>query len=192
MRHEVDARNDSVILTDGYQTSIDCSGLRADDVMFAVMGDEQFVEYVPFNGQETDYDFSKVQAVVDAAIAERDAPPSLEEVKLMQIATINNARKDEERLGITYNGLRYSGEPSNRQALDEAIEFAQEEGLTEFATWKDSDGVFRSNHPVADVQQARLEVGRNRYALISKEGTKAGQIMNATTVKEAQAITWEL
>ena len=192
MRHEVDTRHDSIMLNDGYVAMVDCSGLRADGVMFAVMGDEQFVEREPFNGRETNYDFSKVQAVIDVAIAERDTPPSLEEEKMFQAELINKARKNEEDVGITYNGVRYSGSPENRQALNEAVNFAKAQGMTEFQTWKDSDGNFLQNHPVADVEQAIIEIGINRNSLISKEAVKVNQIMNAATVKEVQAITWEL
>lgn len=192
MRHEVDARNDLVTLDDGYQTTVDCSELRADDVMYAELGDEEFVEREPFNGRETDYDFSKVEAVVNAAIDERDAPPSLEEAKADQIAAINRARKDEEAQGIMLNDVRYSGSQGNRQSLREAIEYAEDVGKETFSTWKDSDNNYHDDHPLADVKEALSLIAENRDKLIGKEATKVAQIKEAETVKEVQAITWDL
>ena len=59
-------------------------------------------------------------------IAERSKPTT---DQLLQQLT--QARKEQEHQGVTINGIRYAGDPGNRQALQEAIAFMNAAGLTE-------------------------------------------------------------
>jgi cell division ATPase FtsA len=93
---------------------------------------------------------------------------------------LTQARKFQERQGVTINGIRYAGDPGNRQSLKEAIEFMNEAGLTEFPKWKCSDDEFRVNHPLADVADAYRAIGMRRVALIAAEGEYAAQIIAGT------------
>jgi hypothetical protein len=83
---------------------------------------------------------------------------------------ITAQRKAAEARGVMVSGVRYSGEASNRQALQEARLAAQDSGQTTFLAWKDSDGQFIANHPVADVEQAFRLIGQLRSELIRLEG----------------------
>ena len=102
---------------------------------------------------------------------------------------LTQARKEQERQGVTINGARYGGEPENRQALQEAIAFMDDAGLTEFPSFKDSDNVFHFNHPLADVFNAYRAIGERRVQLISAEGQYAAQII-AGTLTDLSEVTW--
>ena len=108
-------------------------------------------------------------------IADRNKPTT---IQLLQQLT--QARKAQEQQGIMINGIRYAGDPGNRQALQEAIAFMDDAGLTEFESWKDSDNVFHANHPLADVRDAYRAIGARRSQLIAAEGEYAAQIIAGT------------
>ena len=67
------------------------------------------------------------EAEFNAKLVERKKPTT---DQLLQQLT--QARKEQERQGVVINGIRYAGDPGNRQALQEAIEFMNDAGLTEF------------------------------------------------------------
>lgn len=102
------------------------------------------------------------------------------ERKASLVASIETQRKAAEAEGVTINGIRYSGDPTNRQALGEALTFADAANLTEFAGWKDSDGGFHSTLPVADVQQAYQAIGQRRSELIALEGQYVAGVMDGS------------
>ena len=118
----------------------------------------------------------------DLAILRAPTPEQL-------LAQLTQARKEQERQGVTTNGVRYGGEPENRQALQEAIAFMEDAGLTEFASWKDSDNQFHANHPWADVLDAYRSIGARRSLLIAAEGQYAAQII-AGTLSDLSEVTW--
>ena len=117
-------------------------------------------------------------------LAERNKPTS---DQLLQQLTI--ARKEQERQGVTINGIRYAGDPSNRQALQEAVAFMNDAGLTEFASWKDSDDVFHVDHPLTDVVDAYRAIGARRVQLIAAEGQYAAQVVDGS-LTEVTGLTW--
>ena len=102
---------------------------------------------------------------------------------------LTQARKKQERQGVTINGIRYAGDPSNRQALQEAIAFMEDSVLNEFAIWKDSDNAFHANHPLVDVSNAYRAIGERRAQLIATEGEYAAQI-TAGTLTDLGEVTW--
>jgi len=102
---------------------------------------------------------------------------------------LTQARKEQERQGVTINGARYGGEPANRQALQEAIAFMSDAALTEFPRFKDSDGTFHVDHPLADVRDAYQAIGARRAQLIETEGDYAEQIA-AGTLTDLSEVTW--
>ena len=106
--------------------------------------------------------------------------PSVGESSQALITQLTAARKEQEQQGVVINGIRYAGDPGNRQALQEAIAFMDDAGLTEFESWKDSDNVFHANHPLADVRDAYRAIGIHRVALIEAEGQYAAQITSGT------------
>ena len=117
-------------------------------------------------------------------LADRNQPTT---DQLLQQLT--QARKEQERQGVTINGIRYAGDPGNRQALKEAIEFMEDAGLTELQKWKCSDDEFHVNHPLADVFDAYRAVGMRRVALIAAEGEYAAQI-TAGTLTDLSEVVW--
>lgn len=82
---------------------------------------------------------------------------------------IKAERKRAEALGVVHNGIRYAGDPSNRQAMQEALMAADDGGITVFAAWKDSDGNYHDAVPVVDVRDALRKIGQRRAALIGLE-----------------------
>lgn len=109
--------------------------------------------------------------------------------KAKRINEINRQRKASERQGITHNGIRYAGSPEDRQALDEAVTFAEDAGITEFSAWKDSDNQFHANHPVADVVEAYRLIGQNRMRLIELEGQYIAQVQ-AGELTDVDGLDW--
>ena len=132
----------------------------------------------------------------DAFIKEGLVPISDEDLSILRAPTagqllsqLSAARKAQEQQGVVINGIRYAGDPGNRQALQEAIAFMDDAGLTEFESWKDSDDVFHANHPLADVRDAYRAIGIHRVALIAAEGEYAAQI-TAGTLTDLSEVTW--
>ena len=124
------------------------------------------------------------EAQFNEKLAERNKPTS---DQLLQQLTI--ARKEQERQGVTINGIRYAGDPSNRQALQEALAFMEDASLTKFPIWKDSDDVFHVDHPLVDVFEAYRAIGARRSSLIATEGQYAAQII-AGTLTDLSEVTW--
>ena len=120
----------------------------------------------------------------DKIIAKRNKPTT---DHLLQRLT--QARKEQESQGVTINGIRYAGDPGNRQALQEAIAFMDYAGLTEFLSWKDSDNVFHASHPLVDVVDAYQAIGARRAQLIATEGEYAAQITGGTFT-DLSLVTW--
>lgn len=118
-----------------------------------------------------------------------DPPPlSLNDLAARKRDALESGRKAAEQVGITYNGIRYAGDPGNRQALMEALDLADTTGQTTFASWKDSDGRFHVDHPVDDVRQALLDIATRRGQLIAREGELNAQIDTALTAEDRDAL----
>ena len=115
--------------------------------------------------------------------------PSGAEVKKQLMSDLSAERKFQERQGVAINGIRYAGDPGNRQTLQEAITYIEDAGLTEFPTWKDSDDEFHVDHPLADVVDAYRAIGERRVALIAAEGEYAAQII-AGTLTDLTELVW--
>jgi len=129
--------------------------------------------------------YARYQSDIDAHAAERLALN--EAAALASIPTteqllgqLSAARKAQEQQCVTINNIRYAGDPGNRQALQEAIAFMNDAGLTEFPKWKCSDDEFHVNHPLADVVDAYQAIGERRAALIAIEGEYAEKITEGT------------
>ncbi|MDI5984894.1 DUF4376 domain-containing protein [Halomonas sp. M4R5S39] len=114
----------------------------------------------------------------------------LSDLKAAKLDEIESARHAAEAEGVTVNAIRYAGDPSNRQALKEAIDLAERTGQTHFARWKDSDGTFHETHPVADVDAALMAIAQRRGELIDREGEKAAAIADAPDAATLEGITW--
>ena len=115
--------------------------------------------------------------------------PSGAEVKKQLMSDLSAARKEQELQGVVINGIRYAGDPGNRQALQEAIAFMDYAGLTEFESWKDSDNQFHADHPLLDVVDAYQVIGAHRAELIATEGEYAAQITSGTFT-DLSLVTW--
>jgi hypothetical protein len=126
--------------------------------------------------------FADVQATALPYVAPTPDVPGL-------IAQLAADRKEQEQEGVTLNGIRYAGDPGNRQALQEAIAFMDDSALTKFPRWKDSDGQFHVNHPLSDVLYAYRAIGVRRAQLIAAEGQYAEQI-TAGTLTDLIEVTW--
>ena len=124
------------------------------------------------------------EAQFKAELAARNKPTTNQLLR-----QLTQARKSQERQGVTINGIRYAGDPGNRQTLQEAIAYIEDAGLTEFPTWKDSDDVFHADHPLADVKDAARAIGARRSHLIAAEGEYAAQII-AGTLTDLTEVVW--
>jgi len=101
---------------------------------------------------------------------------------------IKAQRKAAEALGVVSSGIRYAGDPSNRQALSEALMAAEDGGMPTFDTWKDSDGEYRADVPVSDVRAALRQIGQRRGALMELEGQYVMQ--SAAGEADAEDLDW--
>tara|TARA_R100000789_G_scaffold79810_1_gene75097 strand:+ start:111 stop:497 length:387 start_codon:yes stop_codon:yes gene_type:complete len=102
---------------------------------------------------------------------------------------IESQRKTAEAEGVVVNDVRYSGDPANRQALLEVVQFAREASIESFESWKDSDDQFHSNHPLVDVEQALQAIALRRGALIALEAQYQSQVDDGT-LTDASELTW--
>ena len=148
------------------------------------------------------YENTEGQLFVDPILANHDGLTEITQEQFNQIIEerskpttnqllwqLTQQRKAQERQGVVINGIRYAGDPGNRQALQESIGFMDDAGLTEFESWKDSDDEFHVNHPLADVFDAYRAIGMRRVALIAAEGEYAAQI-TAGTLTDLSEVTW--
>jgi len=138
--------------------------------------------------------YARYQTDIDAHAAERlalDEAEALARIPTTEqlLSQLSAARKSQEQQGVTLNGIRYAGDPGNRQALQEAIAFMEDATLTEFPSWKDSDNDFHANHPLSDVFDAYRAIGVRRVQLIAAEGEYAAQII-AGTLTDLIEVTW--
>ena len=148
--------------------------------------DKETNEVYAYESDGSQDDFIKEGLVLisdeDLAILRAPTPEQL-------LSQLTAARKEQEQQGVVINGIRYAGDPGNRQALQESIGFMDDAGLTEFESWKDSDDEFHVNHPLADVFDAYRAVGMRRVALIAAEGEYAAQI-TAGTLTDLSEVVW--
>ena len=107
------------------------------------------------------------------------------------LADLEEARKAAEAEGVVINGIRYSGDPSNRAAMMEVVQSAREGQQATFAAWKDSDGQFHANHPLSEVEQALQAIAQRRGALIALEGQYQAQVV-AGEIESIEGISWEV
>ena len=138
--------------------------------------------------------YARYQSDIDAHAAERLALN--EAAALASIATtaqliaqLTAERQAQEAQGVTINGIRYAGDPGNRQAISEAMQFMADAGTTEFPIWKDSDDAFHVNHPLIDVVDAYRAIGVRRVQLIAAEGQYAVQVQDGT-MTDVTGLTW--
>ena len=113
------------------------------------------------------------------------------ERKASLVAAIESQRKAAEAEGVIVNGIRYSGDEKNRAALLEAVLSSRESGQTVFASWKDSDGEFHSDHPFADVEQALGLIGHRRGLLIGLEGQYIGKVESGA-LADVSGLVWDV
>ena len=138
--------------------------------------------------------YARYQSDIDAHAAERlalDEAEALARIPTTEqlLSQLSAARKSQEQQGVTLNGIRYAGDPSNRQALQEAISFMEDAGLTQFPSFKDSDNGFHVDHPLADVVDAYRAIGALRAQLIAAEGQYAAQVVDGS-LTEVTGLTW--
>jgi hypothetical protein len=125
--------------------------------------------------------YERYQGILDSHVGERtrlDLVAAQAAIVTPQqlIAQLTRERQAQEAQGVSINGIRYAGDPGNRQAISESIQFLEDAGITAFPVWKDSDDVFRVNHPLVDVVNAYRAIGVRRVQLIGAEGQFAEQV----------------
>ena len=148
------------------------------------------------------YENAEGQLFVDPILANHDGLTEITQEQFNQIIEerskpttnqllqqLTQQRKAQECQGVTINGIRYAGDPGNRQALQEAISFMDDADLTEFPSFKDSDNGFHADHPVVDVVDAYRAIGARRAQLIAAEGEYASEI-TAGTLTDLTEVTW--
>ena len=155
--------------------------------LFTVRKDEVTQKWVADENNETIERFGLTRE--DFEPIEQPVLPINETANDQLLQQLTQERKAQERQGVTINGIRYAGDPGNRQTLQEAITYIEDAGLTEFPTWKDSDGVFHADHPLADVKDAVRAIGARRSQLIAAEGEYAAQIAAGTLI-DLSEVTW--
>ncbi|SER79085.1 protein of unknown function [Vreelandella subterranea] len=118
-----------------------------------------------------------------------EAPPEpLADVAARKRREIESARKSAEAQGVEVSGIRYAGDPGNRQAIREALEAAEDKGQEVFARWKDSDNAWHIDHSVADVWDALRAIAARRSELINQEGELNAQIDAALEADDRAAL----
>lgn len=96
--------------------------------------------------------------------------------KAMVEPSVRAQRKRVEKDGVVLNGIRYAGDQTGRQAMQEAIMATEDAGSDSFATWKDSEGGYHQDHPLAEVKDALRKVGARRSVLIALEALYVSQV----------------
>lgn len=149
---------------------------RLAEVAGAGLGPHDASLYVQYGTTESDDTGYYNSALLDRYRQDQVAP----RIQAQRIAV--------EGAGVVLNGIRYSGDASNRQAMQEALTAAADGGLDSFSSWKCSDGRYHSNHPVSEVESALREIGNRRSALIELEGQYV--VMAAAGEVDVEALEW--
>ncbi|UBU49820.1 hypothetical protein LCW13_06070 [Cobetia amphilecti] len=167
--HLSDLSIESLVLTEAQQQ-------RLDEIKDAGLGAHDASLYVKYGSTESEdtgyYDVALLSGYQKDQVAPR----------------IQVERIKQEAVGVTVNGIRYSGDASNRQAMQEALTAAADGDLDSFSSWKCSDGRYHSNHPVSEVESALREIGNRRSALIELEGQYVA--MAAAGEVDVEALEW--
>jgi len=187
---------DDSIAIDGDQLTVP---VAADLGEWAVQFDGESAEVEYSDGQPNEVInaatfYARYQSDIDAHAAARLALNEAEALASIPttaqlIAQLTAERQAQERMGVTVNDIRYAGDPSNRQAIAEAMQFMADAEATEFPIWKDSDDGFHINHPLADVVDAYRAIGVRRVQLIAAEGQYAAQVVDGS-LTEVIGLTW--
>jgi len=146
------------------------------------------VYYLPESQESTE--ISEIGVEPPLGYLTEPPPTPQSELNEALVFRIEKQRKEKEALGITLNSVRYAGNPENRQAISEAINFLTEVGLTEFPLWKDSDNQFHKNHPLLDVRQAYKDIGIRRSELIGLECEYIRQVFD-DGLSDVSNLTWK-
>lgn len=117
--------------------------------------------------------------------------PTEQERRAALVARLSVLRKNVEKEGVVVDGARFAGDAENRQALNEALQLAQRQSMTVFNTWKDSDNKYFSDFAVSSVDDALVQIGLKRGALISKEAQFAAQIMDGS-LEDITNLDWSV
>ena len=187
---------DNAITIDGDQLSVSVAAALGE---WAVQfdGENAEIEYTdkrPNEVIDAATFYARYQTDIDAHAAERLALNEAEALASIPttaqlIAQLAAERQAQERQGVTINGIRYAGDPGNRQAISEAMQFMADAEATEFPIWKDSDDVFHVDHPLIDVVDAYRAIGARRVQLIAAEGEYAAQVVDGS-LTEVTGLTW--
>ncbi|MBZ5486884.1 hypothetical protein HW452_05030 [Halomonas aquamarina] len=104
---------------------------------------------------------------------------------------LESERKAAEAQGVEIEGVPYSGDPSNRAALLESVQFAREEGRETFEKWKDSAGRFHRDYPLSCVENGLRVIGDRRGKLIAREAEYAA-LIEAGELTSVEGLDWEV
>jgi len=169
-------RGEWAVQFDGTQAEVEYSTGQPNETIDAA---EFYARYQPdLNAHAAE------RAVIDSAAAQA-AIVTTEQL----ITQLTRERQAQEAQGVTLNGIRYAGDPSNRQAISESIQFLEDAIATEFPIWKDSDAVFHANHPLSAVVSAYRAIGVRRVQLITAEGQFAAQVASGE-ITDVTGLTW--
>lgn len=149
---------------------------RLDQISAANLEPHDAALYVEYGTTEAD----------DTGFFDADKYAAYQQAKVAP--AVKAQRSAAEAQGVTVNDIRYAGDAGNRQALQEAIMAADDANMTEFAAWKDSEGNYHHNHPVADVKQALRGIGARRSALIGLEAQYVVQVADGEI--DIHALDW--
>ncbi|UTA78963.1 hypothetical protein J4377_13475 [Halomonas sp. XH26] len=125
--------------------------------------------------------------LADAEVTTIEMRDAAQKASLKEV--IESQRKTAEAEGVVINDVRYSGDPANRQALLEVVQFAREASIESFESWKDSDDQFHANHPLVDVEQALQAIAHRRGTLIALEAQYQSQVDDGT-LTDVSELTW--
>lgn len=167
--HLSDLSIEPLVLTEAQQQ-------RLDEIKGAGLGAHDASLYVQYGSTETE-DTGYYDADLLSSYRKDQVAPRIQAERIRQ-----------EAVGVTIKGIRYSGDASNRQAMQEALTAAADGDLDSFSSWKCSDGRYHSNHPVSDVESALREIGNRRSALIELEGQYVA--MAAAGEVDVEALEW--
>ncbi|MBZ5489131.1 hypothetical protein HW452_16550 [Halomonas aquamarina] len=111
--------------------------------------------------------------------------------KASLLLELESERKAAEAQGVEIEGVPYSGDPANRAALLESVQFAREAGIETFAKWKDSSGGFHADYPLSCVENGLRVIGDRRGKLIAREAGYAAQIESGE-LANVEGLDWSV
>lgn len=155
MTKQIIPEKNLVFIDEDRPITVDCRALDPKIAFVGMEGDQKWVEFKPFTGRVTDYDFTLIDALFAAAEELiRQDPPTLADVRHEKAQAVDAERAVRAVSPITYSDAPFDTDTTARERISGLIlRLLRGDGLPAgWMVWRDADNAMHwSSLPAADV-----------------------------------------